>query len=138
MAALAGANAVGVVLFGALYALAGVRYLPQAAFLACLVLLFALVTWLWVRVEARHRPLGVVRRLGRAVGGFVIVGIGTPMTVLMPLYWLETQLPREAGLAAILPGTMALVLIALGLTAAVNVGGAVLATALALAARRRR
>ena len=138
MAALAGANAVGVVLFGALYAMAGVRYVPQAAFLVCLLLLFALITWLWVRVEARHRSLGVVRRLGRVVGGFVIVGIGTPMVVLMPLYWLETQLPPEAGLAAILPGTMALVLISLALTAAVNLAGAAVATALTLAARRVR
>ena len=138
MFALAGANGVGVILFALLYAIAATRYLSQPTFLLCLAMLFVVVTALWVRVEARHRPLGAVRRLGRAVIGLVLVAIATPIVVLMPLYWLETQLPPEAGLAAILPGTMALVLIALGLTAAVNVAGAVLATALALAARRRR
>ena len=137
MIALAGANAVGVVLFGALYALAGARYLSQAPFLLCLALLFVLVTALWVRVEARHRPLGVVRRLGRAAVGFVVVGIATPMAVLMPLYWLELQLPPEAGLAGVLPGIMALVLIALVLTAAVNAAGAAVVMAVALASRQR-
>ena len=137
MLALAGANAVGVVLFGALYATAGARYLSQPTFVLCLMLLFALVTALWVRLEARHRPLGAVRRVGRAAVGYVVIGIGTPIVVLMPLYWLDTHLPPEAGLTGILPGIMALVLIALALTAAVNVAGAVVATALDLAARRR-
>ena len=41
---LAAANGVGVVLFGVLYAVAGARWLPQSAFLICLVTLFALVT----------------------------------------------------------------------------------------------
>ena len=138
MIALAGANAVGVVLFGALYALAGARYLSQAAFLLCLALLFVLVTALWVRLEARHRPLGAVRRLGRAAAALVAVGIATPMVVLMPLYWLDAQLPPEAGLAGTLPGIMALVLIALVLTAAANAAGATVAIARILASRRRR
>ena len=68
MLALAGANAVGVVLFGTLYAVAAVRALPQLAFLGGLVVLFALMTALWIRTEARHRGLdgGASRRADRA------------------------------------------------------------------------
>ena len=136
MLALAGANAVGVVLFGALYAAAGARRLSQGAFVVCLVLLFLLVTTLWVRIEARHRPLGVVRRVGRVMIGLVAVVVGTPMVVLMPLYWLETQLPSDAGLSRVLPPIMALVLVSLALIAAVNMTGAAVAAALMLVRRR--
>ena len=136
MLALAGANAVGVVLFGALYAAAGARRLSQSAFLVCLVMLFLLVTGLWVRIEARHRALGVVRRVGRVMISLVTVVAGTPMVVLMPLYWLETQLPPDAGLSGALAPVMALVLVSLALVASVNVTGAVVAAGLALVRRR--
>jgi hypothetical protein len=124
MLALAAANVVGVVLFGSLYAVAGARLLPQLAFLACLVVLFALVTALWVRTEGRHRHLDMAGRLGRAVCGLVAVVMATPVAVLAPLFWLDEQLPAEAGLRDIRGGIMALVLIALTLVVLVNVTGA--------------
>ena len=138
MLALAGANVVGVVLFAALYAMAGARYVAQPTFLVCLALLFVLVTGLWVRLEARHRPLGAIRRVGRAAAGLVVVALATPIVVLMPLYWLEGQLPPDAGVAGILPGVMALVLISLALTAAANGAGAIVAVALTLFPGHRR
>ena len=138
MLALAGANAVGVVLFAALYAIAGARYVAQPTFVACLAILFLLVSVLWMRLEAQHRPLGLIRRVGRAAAGLVVIVIGTPIVVLMPLYWLESHLPAEAGLAGMLPGVMALVLISLALTAAANCAGAVLGLVLTLVGRRRQ
>lgn len=137
MIALAVTNAVGVVLFGVLYAAAGAGRLSQAGFLACLGVLFALVTGLWVRAEARHRTLEPLRRLGRVVIGLAAVVIGTPALVLMPLFWLDTQLPAEAGLNRLLAPIMTLVLIALVLVVLVNVVGAVVVTGAAVAARSR-
>jgi Flp pilus assembly protein TadB len=134
--ALTGANAASVVLFGALYAVAGARMLPQPAFLLCLAVLFVLMTVLWVRIEARHRRLDALRRLGRIAGGLLLVVVATPMAVLGPLFWLDQQLPVEAGLHAARGGVMALVLIALVLVTAVNVTGLVVAVIRALLDRR--
>jgi hypothetical protein len=125
--ALTAANAASVVLFGTLYAVAGARMLPQSAFLTCLAVLFMLMTVVWVRTEARHRRLDAVRRLGRIVGGLVLVLVATPAAVLAPLFWLDEQLPPEAGLHAVRGGIMALVLITLALVVAVNVIGVVVA-----------
>jgi hypothetical protein len=121
--ALAAANAVGVALYGTVYVLAATGRLAQPAFLACLPLVFVLVTAVWVRTEARHRALEPVRRFGRAAAGLAGVVVATPMVVLMPLFWLDTQLPAEAGLRAVLGPAMALVLIALALTVLHNVAG---------------
>ena len=99
MLVLAGANAVGVVLFGALYVTAGLDLLSQAAFLGCLAALLALVTALWVRTEARHEALGFTRRFGRAAFGLAVVVLVTPPLVLMPVFWLDSILPPEAGAA---------------------------------------
>ena len=137
MLALAATNAVALVLFGALYAVAGARYLPQPAFLACLLVLVALVTVLWVRVEERHRALDPIRRLGRIVAGLVLVVVVTPPAVLMPVFWLDQQLPSEAGFTPLVGPIMALTLIALALTAAVNVLGGVIVAGRGLARRRR-
>lgn len=137
MVVLAVTNAVGVVLFGALYAAAGAGRLSQAGFLACLGVLFALVTGLWVRAEGRHRKLEPVRRLGRGVIGLAAVVVGTPAVVLMPLFWLDTQLPAEAGLNPLLAPIMTLVLISLVLVVLVNAVGAVVVTAAAIAGRSR-
>ena len=136
MLALASANAVGVVLFGTLYAVAGARVLSQGAFLACLIVLFALMTALWVRTEARHRALQPLRRVGRIVVGLVIVLVVTPAAVLMPLLWLDEQLPREVGLHAARGGVMALLLITLVLVVLVNVVGCIVVTGRAALARR--
>jgi hypothetical protein len=134
--ALAAANAVGVVLFGTLYAVAGARVLSQGAFLACLVALFALMTALWVRTEARQRALQPLRRVGRVVVGLVIVLVVTPAAVLMPLLWLDEQLPREVGLHAARGGVMALLLITLLLVVLVNVAGSIVVTGRAALTRR--
>lgn len=123
MLALAAANIVGLLLFGTLYIMAGARYLPQAAFLGCLAVLFVIVTALWLRVEARHRGLDPLRRLGRVTGGLVIVLIGAPALLLMPVFWLESLLPEEAGLRPVLAPLMSVMLISLALTVAVNVLG---------------
>ena len=137
MLALAAANFVGVVLFAALYATAGAHWLSQTAFVACLFLLFALVTSLWMRVEARHHGLEPLRRVGRVVAGLVGVAMAVPAVVLMPMFWLDEQLPVEAGLNPQRGPIMALLLIALFLTLLVNVVGGVVIAARAVLARSR-
>lgn len=126
MLALATANAVGVVLFGTVYALAGTRRLSQAAFLGCLVIVFALVTALWVWTETPRRAMHPARRVGRATVGLVAVVVATPMVVLMPLFWLERTLPPEAGVGSVLAPVMSLVLISLTLVVLVNLVGSVI------------
>jgi hypothetical protein len=130
-------NAVGVVLFGALYSVAGAGRLSQTGFLACLVVLFTLVTWLWLRAESRHRALEPLRRVGRVALGLVAVVITIPVLVLMPLFWLDTRLPAEAGLNRLLAPIMTLVLISLVLVILVNVAGSLVAICASLASRRR-
>lgn len=125
MLALATANAVGVTLFGLLYAVAGANFMPQSAFLTCLIILFAMVTAMWVRAEGRHRRRQALSRVGRAAGGLVLVTIAIPILVLMPLFWLDTQLPPEAGLRRLLAPIMTLVLFSLVLMALANVVGSV-------------
>jgi hypothetical protein len=127
MLALAATNAVGVVLFAAVYATAGARLMPQIAFVVCLVAIFVLVTTLWVRVEARHRALEPVRRIGRVAAGLVLVVFCAPVVILMPVFWLDTQLPPEAEFTRYLGSIMTLVLISLALVVVVNLVGAVVA-----------
>ena len=130
MLALAATNGVGVVLFGVLYAVAGARWLSQSAFFVCLVLLFAHVTALWMSVEERQgRGRGAIARLGRVAFGLVVVVIAAPMAALMPLFWLDSRLPAEAGLNAMLAPVMTILLIALALIGFVNVVGGGLAIA---------
>jgi uncharacterized iron-regulated membrane protein len=137
MLALASANAVGVVLFAALYAVAGAGFLSQPAFLVCLGVLFVLVTALWTWTERRHRHLEVLARVGRAAIGLVVVVIGAPVVVLMPLFWLDTQIPPEAGLRPLMAPLMVLMLISLVLVALVNLIGVAAASALAVRDRSR-
>ncbi len=135
MLALAAANFVGVVLFAAVYAAAGVRWLSQTAFIVCLLSLFTLVSALWVRTEARHRDLEPLRRVGRIAVGLMIVVIGVPALVLLPLSKLETMLPPEAGVDRVMAPAMALLLFALVLMILVNVVGSVVIAGRAFAAR---
>ena len=138
MLALGAANTTGAVLFGVLYAVAGANRLSQAAFVVCLVTLVVLVTVMWVRMESRHRDLHALARIGRATAGLLMVVIAIPIVVLMPLFWLDTQLPPEAGLTPLLGPIMALVLIALALVALTNVlGGASIAIRAAVGRNRR-
>jgi hypothetical protein len=139
MLVLAVSNVIGVVLFGTLYALAGARRLSQAAFVACLIVLFALVTALWVRTEARHRGLHPARRLGRAVLALVAVIVITPAAVLMPVFWLAKILPPEAGADTVLAPIMTIVLIALVLVVLTNlIGSAIIAGRVVFGARGER
>ena len=136
MLALAAANAVGVVLFGTLYVFAGARVLSQLAFIACLLLLFVLMTAVWVRTEARHRSLDPLRRIGRIVVGLLVIVVATPAAVLAPLFWFDAQVPAEAGLRDALGGVMALVLITLVLVVLMNVTGSFVVAGRAALARR--
>ncbi len=136
MLVLAAANAVGAVLFGALYAVAGADLMSQTVFVACLLVLFVVVTTLWVRTEARHRPLEPLRRAGRAAGGLVLVIIAIPILILMPLFWLDTQLPPEAGLRSLLAPIMTVTLLSLILTALTNLIGSMVIVARALVGGR--
>jgi len=136
MLALAAANLVGVVLFGTLYALAGAHVLSHTAFLLCLVVLFGLVTALWVRTEARHRGAGHWRRLARIAVGLLAALVVTPTAVLAPLFWLDDQIPPEAGLHDARSGVMAIVLITLALVVAVNGAGLLVAAVRGVLARR--
>jgi len=136
MLALAATNVVGAALFAAVYATAGARFMSQPAFVACLIVIFSLVTVLWVRAEARHRGLEPLRRIGRVAAGLVVVLLGVPALVLMPAFWLNTQLPDEVGFTRYLAPLMTLVLISLGLVALVNMVGAVVAASRGIFARR--
>jgi hypothetical protein len=135
--ALAVTNAVGVVLFGVLYAVAGVRLMPQPAFLVCLAVIFALVTTLWVRTEARHRRLEPLARVGRVAAALVLTVVAAPVAVLMPAFWFDAQLPADAGFTRFLGPLMSVLLISLLLVAAVNVVGAGVAVVRAVSAWRR-
>jgi hypothetical protein len=135
---LAATNLVGIVLFVAVYAAGGARYLSPAGFLAALALIFALVTALWLRTEARHQALEPLRRLGRAAAGLLVVLIGVPVLVLLPLFWLESVLPPEAGIDRVLAPTMTLLLIGLALVVLVNVLAALMLVSRGLARRARR
>jgi hypothetical protein len=124
--ALVAANTVGVILFATLYAVAGARWLPQWAFLVCLAAIFAIVTMLWIRVEsAQGRGREALARFGRIAFALAIVVIAVPPLSLMPVFWLDSQLPAEAGFRPVVGPIMALVLIALSLTVLVNVAGGV-------------
>ena len=137
MLALATTNVVGAVLFAAVYATAGARLMSQGAFVACLLVIFVLVTFLWVRVEARHRELGIVRRIGRVAAGLLAAVFGVPVFVLGPVFWLDTQLPSDAEFTRHLGPIMTLVLIALALIVVVNVVGVLAALGRSALAGRR-
>src|SRR5262245_21192505 len=111
--------------------------MSQAAFLACLTVLFALVTALWLRIEGCHRNLRPAGRFGRVVAGLVAVVIAVPIAVLAPVFWLDAQLPVEAGLHTRRGAVMVVVLIALALTLLVNVAGGVVIGARFVLARGR-
>ena len=135
--ALAAVNVLGAVVFAGLYAASAAARVSPAAFLAGLLLGFAGTTAIWVRVEHRSLGLDPFRRVGRGAIGLLMVVIGLPAVVLMPLFWLESQLPLEAVPALHLGPVMALLLVALALVVAVNAVGAVVTIAIAIARRWR-
>src|SRR5262245_59867645 len=133
--ALAAVNVLGAVVFAGLYAASGSVRLPPTVLLAGLPLVFAGMTWLWVRVEDRSRRLDALRRVGRGAIALLAVVIGLPVAVLMPLFWLESQLPDEAVAALQIGPVMALLLIAIALVIAVNAIGGLAALAIAVGRR---
>jgi hypothetical protein len=64
--------------------------------------------------------------------------VGVPIVVLMPLFWLDSQLPPDAGLNPLLAPVMTIVLISLALIALVNVVGGIVAVVRAALAHARR
>jgi hypothetical protein len=135
--ALVAVNVLGTVVFAGLYAASAAAQVSSATFLAGLLLVFVGMTAIWVRVEHRSRALDPFRRVGRVAIGLLAVVIGLPAVVLMPLFWLENQLPLEVVPALHLGPVMALLLVALALLVAVNVVGVVIAVALGVGCRWR-
>jgi hypothetical protein len=95
-----------------------------------------MMTVVWVRIEARHRQLDPVRRLGRIVGGLAIVLIAGPALLLMPVFWLDSSLPPEAGLRPVLAPLMSVMLISLALTVGINATGLLVAAIRAIVGGR--
>jgi hypothetical protein len=121
---LIGIDTLGAALFIAAHGAAAQRILSPWALLAALVVSFAAVTALWMRAEgAPGKPGGVLGRLGRMATAFVVVGIGLPGLVLMPLFALQEQLPSTAGIEAVIAPVMVILLKGLVLVALVNVVG---------------
>ena len=137
MLALAAANVFGAVAFAGVYAAGSRLRDAPAVFMAAVLLAFVGVTALWVYVEQWSRALEVIRRIGRGVIALLMVLIGLPMVVLMPLFWLESQLPPEAVPALHLGSVMALLLVSLALVVATNIAGALVATGLGILRRWR-
>ena len=137
MLALVPVNLLGAVVFAGIYAAgAAGRIAPTAALLA-LGLAFGGVAALWIRVEQRFRSAGLVRRLGRGLIGLFAVVIGLPAAVLMPLFWLENQLPPEAVRELQLGPTMVLLLAGLVLIVLMNVAGGLVVVAMDVRRRWR-
>ena len=138
MLRLAGINTVAVLLFAGAYGATATGLLFQGAFLATLVVLFVALTALWIRIEGsgtgNRDPMS---RLGRIAVGFLVVAIAGPGLTLMPLFALQDQLPREAGVGEVIPGVMVILLASLALGALVNVAGVSITVGQALLRRLR-
>jgi hypothetical protein len=133
---LAGINALAAVVFAVIYGAAGSRRLTQGAFVVALVVFFASLTALWVRVErSAGRARDPIGRVGRSAAALALVVIGLPALVLAPLFAVKDALPPEAGLADAVRALMVLLLVSLALTVAMNLAGLVVCVALALRAR---
>ena len=137
MLALAAVNVLGAVVFAGLYAASGAAQVSSVTFLGGLLVFFGGMTAIWVRVEQQSRGVDPFRRVGRGAIGLLMVVIGLPMVVLMPLFWLETQLPPEAVPALHLGPVMALLLVALALVVAVNAVGAIVTLGIGVGRRWR-
>jgi hypothetical protein len=123
MLALTATNVLSAVLFALVYIAGAVPLMSHGAYLGCLLVVFAIVTALWVTTERRHTGHGLVRRVGRGALALLATVVVIPALALLPLAKLESLLPVEAGVDRITAPTMAVVLVALVLTTAVNVVG---------------
>ncbi len=142
MLGLIGTDAVVAMVFGALYAGAGTRWMTQGAFLAGLVVFFVASIAFWMRVE-RSGAGGrdVITRIGRGSFALLVIVVGLPALVLAPLLGLQETLPRAAGFADVVRPAMVLLLISLLWAVVVNLTGAAVLAAAALwtaLARRSR
>jgi hypothetical protein len=138
MLVLGALNAMGVAVFGLIYAAAAKPLVTQGAFLAGLALCFVGLTVLWVRVERSRGPArDVLSRAGRIAAGLVFAAMGVPGVVLMPLFFINEYVPPEAGVAEILGPVMFILLASLALVALVNVTGIVFLAASAVVRRLR-
>ena len=137
MLALVVANVFGTVVFAGVYFAGSTKGSAPVIFVAGLLLAFAGVTALWVWVEQQSRALEAIRRVGRVAMALLLVVIGLPIAVLMPLFWLESQLPLEAVPELHLGSVMALLLVSLVLVVAVNVVGGLVTVALGVGRRWR-
>lgn len=139
MLRLAGINVLAALVFAAIYAAAGSRWLSQWAFLAGLAVFFVGLTALWVHVE-RSRPgaRDHLSRLGRGALALIVVIIGLPPLALAPLFALQEALPPDAGVADVVRPIMVLLLLALGLVVAMNAAGVAVVAVSALRARLAR
>jgi hypothetical protein len=117
-------NVVSALLFAVLYVAASTRRISPGAFLLWFILLFGLVTVLWVRVERRHQTLEPLHRVGRGATALAIAVVGLGVFVLLPAFWLESRAaPRAPFIGHALP-LMTLTLIPLALVVLANVAGA--------------
>jgi hypothetical protein len=124
MLVLGALNAMGVAVFGLIYAAAAKHLLTQGAFLASLALSFVGLTVLWVRTERSRGPArDVLSRAGRIAAGLVLAAMAVPGVILMPLFFINEYVPPEAGIAEILGPVMFILLASLALVALVNVAG---------------
>jgi hypothetical protein len=138
MLVLGALNAIGVGVFGLIYAAAAKRLLTQGAFLAALVVCFVGLTMLWVRAERSRGPAtDVLSRAGRIGVGLVLAAIAVPGLILMPLFFVNEYVPPEAGVAEILGPVMFILLASLALVALVNVAGIAILVGSAVARRMR-
>lgn len=138
MLRLAGINTVAVLLFAGAYGATATGLLFQGAFLTTLVVLFVALTALWIRIEGSGTgSRDPMSRLGRIAVGFLATAIAVPGLTLMPLFSLQDQLPREAGVGEVIPGVMVILLASLTLGALVNVAGVSVTVGQALLRRLR-
>lgn len=138
MLALAAVNALSVVGFGAIYAAAAVRALPQGAFLIALVVAFGAASALWLRAErAGARGRDPIARLGRIAAALLLADVAVPAGTLMPLFALQAHLPPEADVDRLIARVMVLLLAAIALAALVNLAGGCVLAASAFAGRWR-
>jgi hypothetical protein len=138
MLVLGALNAMGIAVFGLIYAAAAKRLLTQGAFLTGLVVCFVGLTALWVRTERSRGPArDALSRAGRIAAGLVVAAMVVPGAVLTPLFFVHEYVPPEAGVGEILAPVMFILLASLALVALVNVAGIIFLAGSALVRRLR-
>lgn len=138
MLVLGALDAMGIAVFGLIYAAGAKGLLTQGAFLTGLVVCFVGLTALWVRMERSRGPArDALSRAGRIAAGLVVAAIAVPGTVLTPLFFVHEHVPPEAGVGEILGPVMFILLASLALVALVNVAGIVFLAGSAVVRRLR-